>query len=273
MKFGSFARNTKIKPLDDIDLILAIAADGATYTEVEHGKKYYLNVPDTNANLKKMCGENGRLNSIKVVNKLVGSLQKIDQYSSAAIHRRQEAATLKLSSYEWNFDIVPAFYTTSGHYLIPDGNGEWKASDPRIDQQNTTTVNQKHDGVVLQIIRTLKYWNRRASTVTIPSYLFEILILDFVNSRDELNKFIDCNLINFWNYLKSAINYTVNDPKGFQGNLNLLSAEDRSKVSDRAIRAEEKGREALSLETESQDQEKAIKKWQEVFGEEFPDYE
>ena len=30
LKFGSFARNTKISPLDDIDLLLAISAEGAS---------------------------------------------------------------------------------------------------------------------------------------------------------------------------------------------------------------------------------------------------
>ena len=31
--FGSFARNTKIRELDDIDLMICLSADGATYSE------------------------------------------------------------------------------------------------------------------------------------------------------------------------------------------------------------------------------------------------
>lgn len=272
IKFGSFARNTKIKPLDDIDLILAFSADGAQYSTIEYGKTYCMVVPDSATNLKNLCGDDGCLNSIKFVNKLVASLQGIDAYSSADIHRRQEAATLKLSSYEWNFDIVPAFYTNTGYYLIPDGSGKWKASDPRVDQQNATTINQKHDGAILQIIRTLKFWNRRASMITIPSYLFENIVLDYLNSQAEVNRYIDINLINFWSYLRLGIYSSVNDPKGFQGDLNLLTMEERSRVSEKARAAEEKGREAWRLETVEKDQEKSINKWREVFGEEFPKY-
>ncbi|MDK2791616.1 MAG: hypothetical protein PWQ25_479 [Deferribacteres bacterium] len=273
IKFGSFARNTKIRPLDDIDLILTFSADGTTYWTHSYGKSYTLIVPDTATNLKKLCYENSNhLNSIKFVNKLVSSLKGIGHYQSADIHRRQEAATLKLTSYDWNFDIVPAFYTDTGYYLIPDGNGGWKATDPRVDQQKVTDINQKHNSSILQIIRTLKYWNRRAKMPTIPSYLFENLILNYFNSKDEILDFIDVNMINFWYYLKDAIYNNVNDPKGFQDNLNTLSFEEKQKISEKAKDAYNKGYEAYQLEVEEKDQEKAINKWGEIFGDDFPDY-
>jgi hypothetical protein len=273
IKFGSFARNTKIRPLDDIDLILTFSADGTTYWTYSYGKSYTLTVPDTATNLKKLCYENSNyLNSIKLVNKLVSSLKEIGHYQSADIHRSQEAATLKLTSYDWNFDIVPAFYTDTGYYLIPDGNGGWKATDPRVDQKKATDINQKHNGLILQIIRTLKYWNRRAKMPTVPSYLFENLILNYFNSKDEISDFIDVNMINFWNYLKDAIYNSVNDPKGFQDNLNTLSIEEKQKISEKAKDAYSKGYEAYQLETEEKDQEKAINKWREILGDDFPGY-
>ena len=273
IKFGSFARNTKIRPLDDIDLILTFSADGTTYWTHSYGQSYTLIVPDTATNLKKLCYENNNhLNSIKLVNKLVASLKEIGHYKSADIHRRQEAATLKLTSYDWNFDIVPAFYTDTGYYLIPDGNGGWKATDPRIDQKKTTDINQKHNGLILQIIRTLKYWNRRAKMPTIPSYLFENLILNFFNSKDEISDYIDENMIKFWHHLKDAIYYKVDDPKGFQDDLNTLSFVDKQKISEKAKETFYKGLEAYEFETEEKDQEKSINKWREIFGDDFPEY-
>lgn len=101
IKFGSFARNTKIRPLDDIDLILTFSANETTYWTHSYGKSYTLTVSDTAINLKKLCFENSStLNSIKLINKLVSSLKEIGHYQSADIHRRQEAATLKLTSYD-----------------------------------------------------------------------------------------------------------------------------------------------------------------------------
>ena len=270
IKFGSFARNTKIRPLDDIDLILTFSADGTTYRTHSYGKSYTLTVSDTAINLKKLCFKNSStLNSIKLINKLVSSLKEIDHYKSADIHRRQEAATLKLTSYDWNFDIVPALYTDTGYYLIPDGNGGWKATDPRIDQKKTTDINQKHNGSILQIIRTLKYWNRRVKMPTIPSYLFENLILNFFNSKDEISDYIDVNMINFWYNLKDAIYCKVDDPKGFQDDLNTLFFENRQKISEKALETYNK---AYKFKTKENDQEKVINKWREIFGDDFPEY-
>ena len=273
IKFGSFARRTKIRPLDDIDLMLTFSAIGTTYLTHIYGQSYTLSVPEASTKLRKLCNdEDNTLNSIKVVNKIVSSLDKIEYYKSAAKHRRQEAATLKLNSYEWNFDIVPAFYTDTGYYIIPDGNGKWKASDPRIDQKRVVDINQKHDGKILQIIRTLKYWNSYAQMPTIPSYLFETIILNYFDAKDKIRDYIDLNLIDFWKHLKNIITCNIYDPKGFQGNINTLSFDERIRVSNKTNDTYNKAYEAYKLEVEQQDQENAINKWRSIFGDNFPKY-
>jgi len=273
VKFGSFARNTKIRPLDDIDLMLTFSGEGATYSTIVYGQNYTLLVPEIATILRKLCNDDGTLNSIKVVNKLVSSLNQIEHYKKAKIHRRSEAATLDLTSYEWCYDIVPAFYTDTNYYIIPDGQGGWKATDPRTDQDRITKINQEHGGVVLQLIRTLKYWNTVAFMTTIPSYLFETIVLNFVESKEKLSDYIDANLINFWDYLKTAIMADINDPKGFQGNINSLAYAERRSVSSKAEDAYTKGYAAYKFETEESNQEKSINKWGEIFGKEFPKYE
>ena len=144
IKFGSFSRNTKIRELDDIDIIYCLHANSAIYSKsyLFHNR-YYIHTENSGVRLKNLSDEN-KLNSIKVVNKFVSSLSNISQYQSAKIHRRQEAATLNLTSYDWTFDIVPAFYTKDGFYLIPDGSGNWKATNPALDQVYITKMNQKH---------------------------------------------------------------------------------------------------------------------------------
>lgn len=273
IKYGSFARNTKIQPLDDIDLILTLSADGTTYLTVEYGKKYLLSVPAANTNLRKLCNDDGILNSRKVVNKLVSSLNNIEHYKKSEIHRKQEAATLQLNSYEWNFDIVPALYTDTGYYLIPDGDGNWKATDPRVDQKYTSETNQKLGGKALQLIRTLKYWKLYAGLSCMSSYLFENLILNFCNINSDLSDYIDYNLRYFWKYLSENIYYQVNDPKGFQGNINNLTYEEKQTITKVASDAYTKSSNAYKAEIEDKDHEKAIKIWQEIFGDKFPKYE
>jgi len=273
IKYGSFARNTKIRPLDDIDLMLTFSAEGTTYLTNSYGKNYSLTVPETSTNLRNLCDDYGSLNSIKLINKIISSLNEIEHYKSAEKHRRQEAVTLKLNSYEWNFDIVPAFYTDTQYYLIPDGNGGWKASDPRVDQNRIIEINKKHQGKINQIVRTLKLWNIKASMPTIPSYLYENIILNYFNTKDEISSWIDVNLINFWLHLKSGIYNDVLDPKGFQGNLNIMSQEEKNKISAKANETYDKAYEAYRIEIDEKNQEKSINKWRTIFGDDFPKYE
>lgn len=272
LKFGSFARNTKIRPLDDIDLMLAFSADGSTYTTISYGKKYSLSIPESATNLRKLCNDDGSLNSIKVVNKIVLSLNNIEQYKKSEKHRRQEAATLNLSSYNWTFDIVPCFYTDTGYYLIPDGNGFWKASDPRIDQERVNNLNTKHDKYLLQLIRISKYWKNITYMPDIPSYLFECFLLNFAESESKLQSFVDLNFTNFLGYLKNCIFYSVPDPKGFQGELNSLSLDEQKRIYEKVEACHKIALEANTLEVNDQNIKGAINKWRLIFGAQFPEY-
>lgn len=269
IKYGSFARKTKIRELDDVDIMFCLTADGATY--LKNYETYTIHTPNSGNRLKYLS-DNDILNSRKVVNKFKLSLAQIEHYKSADLHSRGEAATLSLQSYEWVFDIVPCFYTDTNLYLIPDGNGNWKSTDPRIDQNIITIASQKYNGRVLQLIRTLKYWNRHNSTHTITSYLFEQVVINFINSRLELSQWIDFDTRDFFNYLSTNIYNSVNDPKRIQGDLNKLTYEEKKAISEKSAWAYNKSREATNAETQDKDQEKAINKWREIFGAKFPTY-
>lgn len=268
--FGSFARNTKIRPLDDVDLILAFSGDGTTYYTVKYGSLYYLNVPETATYLRKLCNEDGTLNSIKLVNKIKSSLNTVDQYKTADIHRMQEAVTLNLSSYDWNFDIVPAFYTDTGYYIIPDGKGNWKATDPRVDQKRITQCNQKFDINALQLIRLLKYWNKNAEIPEISSYLFETLVLDFLEAQLLTNRGMLIYVRDFFFYLWDSIPNAVIDPKKFQDDINDLSISEKEEVSKKAFETYKMVKEAIRVNADEEDVSKSLDIWRQIFGEEFP---
>lgn len=270
INYGSFQRKTKIKELDDVDMMLCLTADGATYTR--HSPSHYsIYTVNAGERLKKLSDDNV-LNSRRVVNKFVDSLSNISQYQSAELNRRGEAAVLNLQSYEWVFDIVPCFYTDLDFYLIPDGQGNWKPTDPRIDQERTKNANPSNNAKALQLIRTLKYWNRRNSTYTIPSYLFENLVLNFIERKASSLSYIDFDIRDFFLYLSSAILSSVNDPKGFQEDLNSFNLDEKYAISRKADEAFEKAKIAVHEETSNFNQKKAINKWKEIFGEAFPSY-
>ncbi len=268
--FGSFARKTKIRELDDVDIMFCFTANGATYSV--DNNKYLINTENAGDRLKSLS-VNGILNSKKVLNKFISSLSEIEQYKNSDLHRREEAAILNLISYEWSFDIVPCFYTDTQLYLIPDGDGNWKSTNPGIDQELVTTTNQNYKGKALQLIRTLKYWNRHNSSFTISSYLFEQIVINFISSNGSDNQLIEKDISHFFNYLSVNIYNIILDPKGIQGNINLLDNSQKTSISSKAIWAYDKSKNALDAQYNLLNHELSISLWGEIFGLKFPIYE
>jgi len=251
--FGSFARSTKIQPLDDIDIMICFSAQGCTYDNEASPLCHTITNKHRPAELKPMFENDDTLNSAKLLNALKSSLSGLSDYEQADIHRRQEAVTLKLKSYPWNFDIVPCFHTVHDTYLIPDGKGKWKATDPRIDQNRITSINKKLDNKVIPIIRTMKYWKKQKLSKfedQISSYMFETMILDYYYSVSSLDASISRNIVYLFSYLENAIKKPVNDPKGFQGDMNGLNAEGRKEVRGILYRSRKMLYDATMLEME-----------------------
>lgn len=277
--FGSFARRTKIRPLDDIDIMIGLSADGTTYGERLSGG-ICLTVPESNKNLRKLCHDGtSQLNSRLVINKFIAGLKTVPQYEKAEIKRNQEAATLNLKSYDWTFDIVPCFFTCQeydgrDYYLIPDGSGYWKKTDPRKDRDRVTSVNKAHDGNVLNPIRIMKYWNKRPTMPSMSSYLIENIILDVYDQifiSNKASQYVDREVIKLLSEIETRVMNSVYDPKGIQGNINNMSYEEKLKISRRAGSDKQKAREAARLE-DNGNHKAAIGLWREIFGDKFPTY-
>jgi hypothetical protein len=276
LPFGSFARNTKIRPLDDIDQISCLHADGASYVAYSNDD-VQIEVP-ASSRLHAYChDETSTLNSRKIVNRYVRALQDVPQYSAAAINRRSEAATLKLSSYAWNFDIVPAFITAPdvvgrNYFLIPNGKGHWKKTDPRMDRDRVFAINRFHDGNMLNIVRLVKYWHRRPTMPSMSSYLLECILMDhFENLGAPISQFPDLGLAAAFDAVQTRVLYAVSDPKRIQDDLNDLTWADRVAISERAALDAQRTREARALEG-ANDHRGSIEKWREIFGIGFPQY-
>lgn len=273
MWFGSFSRRTKIRELDDIDMMIVMHAEGSTYTQI--GNTFFIS-PGANSRFQNYLNDtNEWVNSRRIVNKFVSCLKSVPQYAAADSKRQGEAATLNLKSYTWNFDIVPAFITKSdsygnSFYLIPDGNGNWKQTDPRIDKDRATAVNQKHSGKVLNVIRLVKYWKRKRGVPAIGSYLLETIMLNHYDAlaKDSMSEYLDVEFSDALQALASAIVGYVGDQKNFQGDINHLSSEEQEKVREMALEDANNAKEALSIEFD--DPEKSGKIWQKVLGKDFP---
>lgn len=47
----------------------------------------------------------------------------------------------------------------------------WTKTDPRIDKNRVTDINVKLGGNMLNVVRMVKYWQRRKTMPTMNSYL------------------------------------------------------------------------------------------------------
>jgi hypothetical protein len=276
INYGSFARKTKIRPLDDIDVMIGLNAQGAIYYDNQTSPITIRVNPASN--LTAFCNENTyTLNSIKVINKFIRKCEAVPQYARADLKRNGSAAVLNLKSSDWSFDIVPCFMTVfeangRNYYLIPDGSGNWKKTDPRIDRQRVKDVNSAHDGNVLNVLRIIKYWNRRPTMPSMSSYLLETMILDDYSAKTTTaSQFVDLEIPSVLAHVATAVHYQVNDPKAIQGNINDLSWDDRNKISERATSDKQKADQARALES-AEDHKGSIQKWGEILGSDFPTY-
>ena len=276
--FGSFSRSVKKRPLDDIDIMICLKANGCTYTETNG--RIEIETKGASEPFTNLAHEQSTLlNSKKVINKFLTSLKDVPKYKVALIQRDMEAATLNLLSYEWIFDIVPCFMTTPNelnktYYVIPDGKGHWQKTDPRLDKKRVDIINSLHDGNILKIIRLVKYWNQRPTMPSIPSYLLENMVLNYYATRakEKASNYIDVEFTKVLNDIKSRIYNTVNDPKEIQGDLNTVPFEERKKIALRAELDYNKAIEARQLEDAS-NFEDSIKKWTEILGGNFPKFD
>lgn len=272
--FGSFERKTKKRPLDDIDIMVCMSAQGSTYTE--WGNTIIISANNSSSPLYDLRhNDSNDINSKRVINKFVSVLSGIDQYKKAEISRRGEAAILNLQSYDWTFDIVPCFFTelnTYGQqfYIIPNGEGHWQKTDPRVDRSRVQRLVTRRGSQMLDVIRLVKFWNKRPTMPSVPSYTLENMVLDYYETRN-CSAFPDLEFRDFIGYMASAIYKPVNDPKGYQGDLNTLDIVSRYAIANRCLLDYGKCIEARAFET-AEEHKKSMSKWAEIFGPEFTVY-
>lgn len=237
INYGSYARETKILPLDDIDFTICIKANHRTYSQNNKIIRIFSNSEDME--YSDFVDNNNYLNSNKVLNHIKKNINS--NYSRSDICKDGEAVRLSLNSYKLNFDIVPSFYTKPEkdgrqYYLIPDGYGNWKKTDPIIDKKNIINLRNKNINTI-NVIKLIKYWNKTKKVKTVSSYLLECMMIKYFNNiiYDDTSIFVmfkDALL-----HISKNIEYGIVDPKGIQGDLikaEGLKEEQKESISTKA---------------------------------------
>lgn len=273
--FGSFSRKTKCRPLDDLDIMFGLSAEGATYDSYSWNN-ISIKPSDDSAAQQECKDSSGELDSNKVLGKVKKKLKEICDLRVNDVVKNGEAITVNYKAKKWSFDIVPCFFTKPEadgrtYYLIPNGNGKWKKTDPRIDNERVKRLVEKKGTIILDAIRLFKYWNKRAKVVTLEGYVAESLLLDYYESSyDDCSKYVDIEFIRLLSYVKDKITSDIYDPKNIQGNINNLSYWERQSVKQKVENIYNKSIDANDAEMKEHNHCKALNIWGDIFGGEFP---
>ena len=236
---GACARNTMIQPLVEnrIDLFVLL--------KPEIGQR---NTP----------GE--------LMRKLLSVL--LAHYSNSFI--ASDGRSVIMSHAEFSFHVVPSFARENKGYIVADSkNQQWVKTNPNIHYYDLDDENHKHKGLLLPVIRIMKYWNECNGSL-FNNYYLELLLKETLseikaNTRVQVIKY-------FFRKAIRMLVFTIDDPAddgkqmdGLKDIDNMLEAMQNFVVShDHIIAAEKFEREGnLML---------AYKEFGKIFGGYYPSY-
>ena len=156
---GSYRRHTKTKPLKDVDIFIVLSSN----------ENHYLDKPpdDVLAGFKEPLVEKYGEDRVEIQRRSVRvdfGVQLVDELSDKVM----------------SFDVTPAF-KLNRHYTICDRDeGNWMQTDPTVHATRATDANEDFEGHWKPLVKMLKKWNEHHDKPIKPSFLIEVMSLDFL---------------------------------------------------------------------------------------------
>ena len=171
---GSYARDTAVRPLDDVDVVVIVDAR-AWQTG------WFSSAPDPT----------------KVLTSFANAIRR--RYPESGVHLQNRSVGLKL--YHLDIDVIPAIDVGGDLLKIPDrSKDDWIKSAPRRHTELATDVNNIRDGKFKPLVKLLKTWNNNLpSTAHVKSFLIET-IATRIFSRIAFNSLED-GMLRFFDFL------------------------------------------------------------------------
>ncbi len=237
---GSIPRYTAVKGYADLDVIVVLHY--GKHIENKKPSQILQNVRDTLAGYKTNVRKNG------------------------------QAVTLHYKTWP-NVDIVPVSRTTNNdgsvnYYSVPDMNNEtWIQSRPRKHSTAMSDKNKVCGEFFKRIVKMIKWWNHQHSSF-LQSFHIEVIALKIFSGKlsdypwnifQYFDKAMELVKLSFWHEGDYIDNY--------------LDYNKRNEAVKRLETARDKARDAWYYTYgDSNDHEKAINLWRQIFGNKFPVY-
>ncbi len=247
---GSYKRDTKTKPLKDVDIFCIFKDDE---------KKYRWETPD------------------EVLNEFTEVLSS--KYGASNVKPRRRSVLVKFPApapvngitpdVVLSFDVVPA-YTLNGDYEIPDSQlRKWIKSNPFVHEQEATDANKAYAQKWKPLIKMIKKWNQHNEKPVDPSFLLEVMALSIITPPVPSAINYPYELKSFFATAAERIGETWNDPAGLGPPVSDQMDSIKISTAIKALReAEQSATRAIRLEN-SGNIGGALKEWQGLFGPRF----
>lgn len=242
---GSYKRDTKTKPLKDVDIFVVLKEDdnhdlGSHPGDVLHGVYDVLTDEFSNKRVKI------QRRSVRVDY----GVEKVDDLTDRVM----------------SFDVVPAF-ATGGHYVIPDiEESGWMETNPRIHENMAIEANRSCEEHWKPMVKMLKMWNDHADKPITPSFLIEVMSLHLLDSWGGSYPY---ELKAWFATASDAILRTWEDPAGLGHPVSDRMSDQQLRYAQAKLRAAEISCTAALIAEQKGQIGVALGKWQELFGPTF----
>jgi Second Messenger Oligonucleotide or Dinucleotide Synthetase domain len=246
---GSYRRNTKTKPLQDVDF-LCVLGDKERHRRTEP--------------------------PVKLLDAFADSLR--DKYGKNAVTRHDRSVEVNFGivvDAEDNTDYrvvsmeaVPAF-TLKDDYEIPDGrHGTWVKTNPKTHEEEALAAQKAYGGEWKGIVRMAKYWNNHNGKTIQPSFLLEVMALDCLDPPYSGN--FPQEFQGLFATLADRISEDWPDPAGLGSPISQdMTPAMRTTAKATLIKANRAATDAMYLTRIGKNGE-ALEAWRALFGPKFP---
>lgn len=241
---GSYGRNTKAKPLKDVDIFVVLKDSEASYL-------------DEPADV--------------ILDRLVEILSPYYPSRTSKGNRavKVDFGDAVADKQVMSIDVVPAF-SANGGYEIPDRReGGWIKTNPRIHADKADEAQQAFDKKWKPLVKMIKKWNDHNDKPVKPSFLLEVMALELLSPPygDSYPR----ELRQFFASAAASINEEWPEPAGLGPPVSARleqSPWERDQARQALRDAEAACTEALRLEQSGRTG-AALDVWQELFGPRF----
>jgi len=282
---GSFARHVKNWPLDDIDVYLPLDGYNLTYNSSGLRLPYTVisdDILSSNPLLTNRWTIGQTISSAKLVNEFAVVLRR-HYPEKTEVQANGEAVTIRMKQGETEsgeglgYDVVPCFSLKPDNplelpfYLISDGIGGWKRTNPRRDLEISEQLQKNNDKTFRKAVKLVKFWNTDQLGGVMSSYYIELAIARAFMKENEQGEYMRsvslATALAFW-----AVNQAVTqgDQTSWIANTPLVKPGDLSVMHKVTLgMANTNALEAWNKE-KAGEHPAALRAWQNVFGAKLP---